>query len=115
MESSKNIFPDLINNLPDADIPFKGIKGKLLQGKDHQIVFMEINAIGEVPPHSHGAQWGVVLKGDMRLTINGVIKTCRKGDYYFIPAGAVHSANFKTNVFVIDFFEDKDRYTVKSQ
>ena len=113
MERSENFFPEIINNMPDADIPFKGIKGKLLQGKEHQIVFMEIDAIGEVPPHSHGAQWGVVLDGEMRLTIGGVTKTYKKGDSYYISAGVVHSANFKTKVYVIDFFADKDRYPVK--
>ena len=113
MENPENFFPEIITNLPEADIPFKGIKGKLLQGKDRQLVFMEIDAIGEVPPHSHGAQWGVVLKGEMILTIGGVTKSYTKSDSYYIPAGVVHSANFKTKVFVLDFFADKDRYAVK--
>jgi len=76
---------------------------------------MEIDAIGEVPPHSHGAQWGVVLKGEMLLTIGGIAKSYKKGDSYYIPAGVVHSADFKTKVFVIDFFADKDRYAVKNE
>ena len=113
MEKSKNFFPEPIANLPTADIAFKGINGKLLQGKNEQLVFMEIEPIGEVPPHSHGAQWGVVLDGEMVLTIDGETRTYRKGDSYFIPSGVVHSANFKSKVYVIDFFEDRERYSVK--
>jgi len=30
----------------------------------------DIDPIGEVPPHSHGAQWGVVVEGEMELTID---------------------------------------------
>jgi len=114
MENSENFFPEFINNLPDADITFKGIKGKLFQGENHQIVFMEIDAIGEVPPHSHGAQWGVVLKGEMKMTIDGITKIFRKGDSYYIPTNSLHSATFKTKAFIMDFFEDKDRYAIKS-
>ena len=113
MDASEKFFPEPVDNLPDADITFKGIKGKLLQAENHQVVFMEIDAVGEIPPHSHGAQWGIVLKGEMSLTIEGNTKIYRKGDSYYIPADAVHSANFSAKVSAVDFFEDKDRYSVK--
>jgi len=114
MNKTDNIFyPEMINNLPDADIPFKGVKGKLFQGEKHQIVFFEIDAIGEVPEHTHGDQWGVVFEGEMDLTINGDTKTYKKGDQYFVPAGVKHSANFKIRTRLMDYFEDKDRYMKK--
>lgn len=106
-------YPEMINHLPDADIPFKGVKGKLFQGEEHQIVFFDIDAIGEVPEHAHGAQWGVVFEGEMDLTINGVTKTYKKGDQYFISAGVKHSANFKKRTRLMDYFEDKNRYAKK--
>lgn len=55
-------FPDIIQNLPEADIPFEGVRGWISQSDDHQIVFMELEAIGEVPEHKHGAQWEWLLK-----------------------------------------------------
>ena len=113
MKNTENFFPDIIKNLPDAEINFKGVKGKLLQGEDSQLVFMEIEPIGEVPPHTHGAQWGILLKGEMILTIGEETKTYRKGDSYYIPANTLHSATFNTKVYVLDFFEDKDRYKRK--
>jgi quercetin dioxygenase-like cupin family protein len=114
MDKMKSIYPEFILDLPDADIPFNGVKGKLIQGATTQTVFFEIEAIGQVAEHKHGAQWGVVFEGEMELTINGVKKTYKKGDSYFIPGGTLHSANFKTKTFLMDVFADKDRYAVKS-
>jgi len=108
-----SIYPDLINNLPNADIPHQGVKGKLFQGDNHQVVFFDIAAIGEVPAHSHGGQWGIVIDGEMHLTIEGKTRVLKKGDSYYIPKGAVHSAVFKTRVFAIDIFEDRERYKSK--
>jgi quercetin dioxygenase-like cupin family protein len=109
----KSPFPKLVSTLPQADIAFKGVKGWLSQAKDHQLVFMDIAPIGDVAPHAHGAQWGIVVEGAMELTIGGKTQTYRKGDSYFIPKGTVHSARFQTRTFVIDLFADKKRYKEK--
>jgi quercetin dioxygenase-like cupin family protein len=110
---TQEIFTDLIKNLPEADIPFKGVTGWISQSHDHQIVFMEIEAIGEVAEHSHGAQWGIVVDGKMDLTIGGVTKTYTKGDHYSIGDSELHSAVFHTKTYVIDYFADKERYKSK--
>jgi quercetin dioxygenase-like cupin family protein len=109
----QKIFPDFIKNLPEANISFKGIKGWLLQGNDRQVVFLEIDPIGEVTKHSHGEQWGIVVEGEMELTIGEVTKTYRKGDYYHIPARTVHSAVFRKKTLAVDVFADKHRYQAK--
>ncbi len=106
-------YPQTITSLPEADIPFEGVRGWLSQGPDHQIVFFEIEAIGEVAPHTHGAQWGIVLQGNMDLTIGGITMTYQKGDSYFVPSGVEHSAVFTEKTWVMDFFEDKERYKAK--
>jgi quercetin dioxygenase-like cupin family protein len=108
-----DFYPGVITDLPEADIPFEGVKGWLSQATDHQVVFFEIEAIGEVAPHSHGAQWGTVFKGEMDLTIGGTTNTYRRGDSYFIPAGVKHSAVFREKTWLMDFFEDKERYKIK--
>lgn len=106
-------YPEVITGLPEADIPFQGVRGWLSQGEDHQIVFFEIEPIGEVAAHRHGAQWGVVFEGEMDLTIDGKTRTYRKGDHYFIPEGILHSARFKTKTWIMDYFADAHRYHPK--
>ena len=109
----KDIYPEMIMKLPEADIDFKGVRGWISQAKDHQIVFFDIEPIGKVSEHSHGAQWGIVIHGEMELTIGGITKTYKKGDSYHIPDGVLHSAVFKRRTMVLDFFADKDRYKPK--
>ena len=108
-----NPYPEMITNLPLADIPFDGVRGWLSQAENHQIVFFDIQPIGEVPPHSHGAQWGIMVEGEMELTIGGETKRYKPGENYYIPAGVTHSAKFLSHVRVIDMFADKDRYKAK--
>jgi len=109
----EQIYADFITALPEADISFEGVKGWLSQAGDHQVVFLEIDAIGEVAEHKHGAQWGIVVEGEMELCIGGVSKTYRKGDSYFVPSGVLHSAIFKQKTWAIDVFADRDRYLAK--
>ena len=109
----EKIYADFITALPEADISFEGVRGWLSQAGDHQVVFLEIDAIGEVAEHKHGAQWGIVVEGEMELNIGGVAKIYRKGDSYYVPAGVLHSAVFKKKTWAIDVFADRDRYLAK--
>jgi len=107
-------YPEMIRDLPEIDINIEGIRGWLLQSSDQQVVFFDLQPIGEIPPHSHCAQWGLVLDGKMEFTIDGETKIYQKGDWYFLPEGVVHSAKFLTRVFVIDVFDTNDRYSPKT-
>jgi len=115
MKEISDFYPEMINQLPEIDVNIKGVKGWLVQSPHCQVVLFEIEPIGKIPDHSHGAQWGIMLDGKMKLTIAGETRLYEKGDRYFIPSGTVHSAEFLTTVRVIDFFEDKDRYNVKEK
>jgi mannose-6-phosphate isomerase-like protein (cupin superfamily) len=106
-------FPDLIRNLPQADLPVDGLTGWLLQSGDGQVLFMECTVQVNIPEHSHGDQWGIVVKGKIDLTINGQAKTYSTGDSYFIPAGILHKAALYPGFRALDFFADKDRYHAK--
>ena len=107
------IFPEPIRNLPQADVPFDGIRAYLSEGDNHQIVFWEFAEETQVPEHSHEAQWGVVLAGKIDLTIDGVKRTYSKGDSYFVPKGAKHSATVYAGYADITFFNQKGRYKRK--
>ena len=113
MNNIKFPYPEMIKNMPEIDIPLEGIRGWLLQGNNKQVVFFEIETSEDLPPHSHCHQWGIMVDGEMELTIDGEAKIYRKGDQYFIPAETVHSARFLTKVYVIDVFDDPGRYKIK--
>jgi len=106
-------YPELIEGLPDIDVALEGVRGKLLQGLDRQVVFFDIDPIGAIPLHSHGAQWGIVVDGEMELTIGEDTRTYRAGDSYYIPPGVEHGATFRTRFKAIDVFEERDRYRAK--
>lgn len=106
-------FPGIIRSLPEADAPFKDITLWLLQGPTASAIFVEAQADSEVPVHSHAAQWGIVVSGELVFTIGGKTRVYRPGEEYFIPAGVPHGATLKAGVRVIDFFDDPHRYRPK--
>jgi len=108
-------YPKVITDLPEADIPFKGVKAWIVQTESRQLIFFEMQPDAIVPEHSHDyAQWGMVIKGGMKLSINGKTRTIRKGDEYLIPAHAKHSATFLAKTRVMDLFLEKTRYKFKA-
>ena len=107
------MFPEMITSLPQADIPIEKLQAFLLQGESQQVLFMEFENDIAIPEHSHQAQWGVVLAGEIELKIGEETHHLRKGDTYFIPNGAVHSARIKKGYKDITLFNQKDRYTIK--
>jgi len=111
-----NEFPTVITALPEADMPFKGMKAWILQGEKHQLIFFEMQSTAIVPEHSHNyPQWGMLIEGEMKLTINDKTKSLKKGDEYLIPAQAKHKASFTTKTRVMDFFSEKTRYKAKTK
>jgi len=75
-------FPELFERMPEVDAAFHGIRMRLLRGPTASAIFVEARTAAIVPDHSHGAQWGIVVDGEMELTIGGTTRTYRKGDEY---------------------------------
>lgn len=113
MVNNETFFPDIIRDLPEADIPVEGLHSHLSQGADQQFVFMSFENDAEIPEHSHAAQWGVVLDGEIDLWIDGKRRVLKKGDTYFIPKGVAHSAKIRKGYKDLTLFDQKDRYAVK--
>jgi quercetin dioxygenase-like cupin family protein len=108
-------LPDMITRLPEADLPFPStaLKTSVLQSGSGQLVFFQIFEDIEIPPHSHEGQWGIVIEGEIEMTVGGETRTYGPGDTYYIPAGVVHSANVPAGAKAIDFFEEPNRYNLK--
>lgn len=109
----EEFFPEIVTNLPRADVPIPGVRAYLFQGEDKQLVFMTFPDDVDVPEHAHAAQWGVVLAGEIELTIGGQVHTFRPGDNYFVPEGVPHHARIKGGSSLQDLFDQADRYGAK--
>lgn len=107
------VFPEPIRNLPEADIPLDGITAYLSQSNSHQILFMHFEKDTDLPEHSHAAQIGIVLEGNIELIIDGIKHHFTKGDRYYIPDGMKHSGKIYAGYADITFFNDPNRYARK--
>ena len=107
-------IPDFIRKFPEADINWPGLRGWMIGGENNLAVIFECSTPAEIGEHKHGAQWGMVIEGNLELTIAGETRTYNRGDSYFIPKNAVHSAKLSAGFIAIDIFEEKDRYLAKS-
>jgi quercetin dioxygenase-like cupin family protein len=108
-------YPDFIKSFPGLDVPFPDdvVQIHAVRSDRGLVVFFNFLQDMVLPAHSHGAQWGTVLVGDIEFTIGDVTKIYRPGDTYDIPSGVVHSAHIPAGAKVIDVFEEPDRYPLK--
>jgi quercetin dioxygenase-like cupin family protein len=108
-----DVFPETIKSMPEADIPVPGLQAYLSQGPSQQVIFMVFHEDAEISPHTHAAQWSVVLEGRIDLDIEGVQRTYGKGDRIFVPAGARHAAKIHAGYADVTVFDQTDRYRTK--
>ncbi len=106
-------YPAWLRTFPEADLPVEGLRGWLLQGTDHLIILLEAEQETVVPEHAHGHQWGIVVDGEMDLSIAGDRRTYCRGESYFIPAGTPHGALLRKGLRILDLFADAHRYRSK--
>lgn len=109
-------FPDFISNLPEIDTPFPSdvVQTAVIRSDAGLAAFFTFLKEMDLPRHAHGAQWGVVVEGEIELTIGDQTKVYGPGDSYSIPAGVEHSGRIKAGARVIDVFEEADRYPLKA-
>jgi quercetin dioxygenase-like cupin family protein len=108
-------YPDFIAAFPKLDVPFPEdvVQSGVIRSDSGLVAFFSFLKDMELPVHSHGAQWGTVVAGEIEFTIGGETKTYRTGDSYSIPAGVEHGALITAGTRVIDVFEEADRYPIK--
>ena len=109
----KQIFPEPIRKLPEADIPLPGITAYLSQSDTHQILFMQFEKDVDLPEHVHATQIGIVLEGKIELIIGGEKHCFTKGDRYYIPEDVKHSGKIYAGYADVTFFNQPDRYSRK--
>ncbi|NOC91352.1 MULTISPECIES: cupin domain-containing protein [unclassified Ruegeria] len=108
-------FPEFISSFPKLDVPFPEdvVQTAVIRSDAGLVAFFTFLKDMELPLHSHGAQWGTVVEGEIELTIGGQTRIYRPGDSYSIPSGVAHGGTIKAGSRVIDVFEEPDRYAIK--
>ena len=83
-----------------------GVQRKLL-GYDAALMMVAVRfeegAVGALHDHPH-RQASYVAEGEFEVRINGDQRTLRKGDGFFVPPGAPHSAHALTAGTLVDVF-----------
>ncbi|HPF36662.1 MAG TPA: cupin domain-containing protein [Candidatus Krumholzibacteria bacterium] len=107
---TKSFWPSEIQALPQVAVPVAGVTGHTMKNHEKQVYFLRFEEGTSVPDHSHGAQWGYLVAGEMTLEIEGRTELFEAGDVYYIPARKKHRAVFSRVSYVIDMSDELDRY-----
>ena len=108
-------FPEFIKKRPAVDIPYQDVNGYLIQGTKEQVVLMAFDRDTVVPEHSHACQWELVVEGTVDLTLDGKTRTYKKGDCFYVPKDAPHSAMVHKGYHCVMIFDQPDRYHAKKK
>jgi quercetin dioxygenase-like cupin family protein len=83
-------FFDSAARTPKALAP--GITSRTFWGERMLLQLVDLKPDATIPPHSHPhEQLGMVVKGEMELTIGGETRAVKVGDVYVIPGDVEHA------------------------
>lgn len=100
--SLANYFPQLIQQLPRFDGQFEAFE---LKAQDCDVLLSSYPGGTVVPPHSHETEnVGVITRGTLLLTMSGETKTIAAGEWYHVPQGEEHAAEFPEDTAGIEFW-----------
>ena len=95
-------YPDKIKALPLYDGRFDAYK---LGAQDCDVLFASYPAGTVISEHSHETDnYGVITRGELILKMDGEIRRFGVGDWYHVPAGAQHAAEFEQETDEIEFW-----------
>jgi Uncharacterized conserved protein, contains double-stranded beta-helix domain len=99
---SMSHFPKKLRDLPRFDGPFEAHK---LSTEGCDVLFASYPAGTNLEPHTHNTHnVGVITQGEMIITMNGVERRYGVGEWYEIPAEAVHAARTEVDTSEIEFW-----------
>jgi len=102
MPSQIQHFPPEIEALPDFDGPFDAYR---LRSEGCEVLFATYPAGTSIAPHTHPTNnVGVITKGQLSLTIDDQVTTYGPGEWYHVPVGIEHAAQFDTDSAEIEFW-----------
>lgn len=79
-------------NRPSKEV-LPGVRLRTFWGEKMLLALVDLDSHATVPAHSHlHEQSGILLSGELELTIAGEARRLSPGDMYLIPGGVEHSA-----------------------
>lgn len=73
--------------------------------ESNMLVEITLNKDAVVPMHSHpNEQVGIVVSGEIEMTVGGEVRVCVPGESYAIPGDVEHTARAVSDCVVIDCF-----------
>lgn len=100
-------YPEKIRSLALYDGRFDAYK---LPAEGADVLFASYPAGTQIPPHTHDTDnHGVILRGELILTMNGEQQRFGVGDWYCVPAHAEHAAEFAVETDEIEFWFARER------
>ncbi|MEO1148190.1 MAG: cupin domain-containing protein [Cyanobacteria bacterium J06638_22] len=95
-------FPKQLRSLPKFDGPFDAFK---LEAKACDVLFASYPPGTVIEPHSHETDnVGVITQGELILVMDGQEMRYGAGEWYHVPAQAMHAARFDQETSEIEFW-----------
>ena len=95
-------FPEQIRQLPAYEGKFDAFK---LNAESCDMLFGIYPGGTAIEPHSHDTDnVGVITKGVMLLIMDGETQRIGAGEWYFVPAGKEHAAEFPEDTADIEMW-----------
>jgi quercetin dioxygenase-like cupin family protein len=95
-------YPSRFRSLPLYDGRFDAYQ---LCAEQADVLLASYPAGSHIPAHSHATDnHGVILRGELILTMQGGVQRFGVGDWYHVPAGVEHAASFEQDTDEIEFW-----------
>lgn len=95
-------LPERIRALPEFDGPFDAYR---LTAAGADVLFATYPAGTAIDPHTHDTDnVGVIIRGELILSVAGRDSRYGPGDWYHLPPGTEHSARFDQDTAEIEFW-----------
>ena len=103
-------YPAFFDKLSKLSIPAEIARAWVMTDRA-QVLFYEVVEGSRSDDLAEGAEWGLILEGQVDITIDGETTSYHKGDTYLIPGGVPNHKVNHPGVIGIDVFEQSDRFT----
>ena len=95
-------YPEKIRELELYDGRFDAYR---LKAEGANVLFASYHAGVSIAAHTHDTDnYGVIIRGELILTMAGETRRFGVGDWYYVPANMQHSASFEIETDEIEFW-----------